>query len=72
MSAPIPKARGAWSLDPVLMMLVALATAALLTWTIPSGIFQRTAKGLVKPGTYATVPKEISAAGLLPLSLIHI
>ncbi len=66
MSAPNPKARGAWSLDPVLMMLVALATAALLTWTIPSGIFQRTAKGLVKPGTYATVPKEISAAGLLP------
>lgn len=66
MSAPISHGRGGWSLDPVLMMVVALAIAVALTWLIPSGSFQRGAKGLVKPGTYAAVPKELSAAGLLP------
>jgi uncharacterized ion transporter superfamily protein YfcC len=58
--------KSAWSLDPVLMMLAALAIAVSLTWLVPSGIFQRTAKGLVKPGTYASVPKALTADGLLP------
>ncbi|MSU50529.1 MAG: YfcC family protein [Opitutus sp.] len=66
MSAPASHSRGGWSLDPVLMMVVALALAVVLTWIVPSGAFQRGAKGLVKPGTYATVPKEVTAAALVP------
>ena len=55
-----------WSLDPVLMMLVALAMAVALTWLVPSGKFARDPKGLVKPGTFTVLPKEISATALLP------
>jgi uncharacterized ion transporter superfamily protein YfcC len=65
MSAPLSQ-RGPWSLDPVLMMLAALTVAVILTWIIPSGSFQRDKKGLVLPGTYTLVPKEISARALLP------
>ncbi len=54
------------TLDPVLMMLAALAVAVLMTWLIPSGVFQRTAKGLVKPGTYSVVPKSTAPSALLP------
>ncbi len=55
-----------WSLDPVLMMIAALAIAVALTWLVPSGKFTRDAKGLVKPGTYTVVPKEVSASALVP------
>lgn len=55
-----------WSLDPVLMMVVAITIAVVLTWLVPSGKFTRDAKGLVKPGTYVVVPKEISASALVP------
>jgi uncharacterized ion transporter superfamily protein YfcC len=48
------------------MMLVALAIAVALTWLVPSGKFARDPKGLVKPGTYAEVPKEITPTALLP------
>jgi uncharacterized ion transporter superfamily protein YfcC len=58
-----------WALDPVMMMFAALAVAIGLTWTIPSGQYQR--KGgaetsLVIPGTYQEMQKEISAAALMP------
>jgi uncharacterized ion transporter superfamily protein YfcC len=66
MSASPTHRRGGWSLDPVLMMFAALAIAVALTWLVPSGVFQRGAKGLVVPGTFAGVPKELSVAGLLP------
>ncbi len=55
-----------WKLDPVLMMFFALAIAVVMTWVVPSGKFSREPSGLVKPGTYATVTKEISPAALLP------
>lgn len=57
------------SIDPVIMMLVALAAAIALTWLIPSGAYQRqggseTAK--VVPGTYREIPKSLGPEALLP------
>jgi uncharacterized ion transporter superfamily protein YfcC len=65
---PVPHAKPArrWSLDPVLMMLAALAVAVALTWLIPSGAYQRDAKGLVLPGTYQPIDKPHDLAALLP------
>jgi uncharacterized ion transporter superfamily protein YfcC len=57
------------SIDPVIMMFVALATAIALTWVIPSGAYQRQGGGetaAVVPGTYAGIPKEAGVAALLP------
>ena len=61
-----PVVRSKWSLDPVLMMLGALALAVALTWLIPSGKFERTAKGLVKPDTFQILPKESDWTALVP------
>jgi uncharacterized ion transporter superfamily protein YfcC len=55
-----------WSLDPVLMMFVALAIAVALTWLIPSGSYQRDAKGLVLPGTFQQIDKPHDLEALLP------
>jgi uncharacterized ion transporter superfamily protein YfcC len=55
-----------WSLDPVLMMFVALTVAVALTWLIPSGSYQRDAKGLVVPGTFQQIDKPHDLAMLLP------
>ncbi|NBR57862.1 MAG: YfcC family protein [Opitutaceae bacterium] len=55
-----------WKLDPVLMMFAALAIAVVMTWLVPSGKFARESNGLVKPGTYSTVNKDISRSALLP------
>ncbi|MFI5335372.1 MAG: YfcC family protein [Opitutales bacterium] len=68
---PTPAQRRPWSLDPVMMMVGALVVAIALTWLIPSGRFERTAGGLVRPGTYQIVPKEHSPAALLPSAQDH-
>ena len=56
-------------LDPVLMMLAAMAFAILLTWIIPSGQHQRVSEkdnAPVVAGTYKTLPKPIGVDSLLP------
>ncbi|GIL40831.1 hypothetical protein [Roseiterribacter gracilis] len=55
-----------WSLDPVLMMFVALAIAVALTWLIPSGAYERDAKGLVIPHTFHHIDKSRDLAAMLP------
>jgi uncharacterized ion transporter superfamily protein YfcC len=58
-----------WALDPVMMMFAALAVAIGLTWTIPSGQYERkggSETALVIPGTFRELAKERSAAALLP------
>jgi uncharacterized ion transporter superfamily protein YfcC len=57
------------TLDPVLMMLAAMALAIALTWVIPSGRHQRVSDKENAPviaGTYHQLPKPISLASLLP------
>lgn len=58
-----------WALDPVMMMFAALAVAIALTWTIPSGQYERkggSQNALVIPGTYRELPKELNGGALLP------
>lgn len=58
-----------WALDPVMMMLAALAVAVGLTWLLPSGEYQRKGSAEtapVVPGTYRELPKDRSLAALLP------
>jgi len=62
--------RKAWSFDPVLMMLAAMALAIALTWIIPSGEHQRTSakeNAPVVAGTYHRLPKPIAIGDLLPV-----
>lgn len=62
-------ARRRWALDPVMMMLAALAVAVGLTWLMPSGEYRRQGAAEtspVVPGTYQELPKELSVAALLP------
>ena len=57
------------TLDPVLMMLAAMALAIALTWIIPSGQHKRVSDAENAPvvaGTYHTLPKPIGLDGLLP------
>ncbi len=71
MSATSPGAQPRrWSLDPVLMMFVALAIAVALTWLIPSGTYQRDAKGLVVPGTFQQIDKKLDLDALVPATKI--
>ena len=46
----------------MIMMLAVITTAVALTWIIPSGAYQRTAKDLVIPGTFHVIPKDYSSA----------
>lgn len=43
-------------LDPVIMMMTALALAIALTWVIPAGVYARAADGAALPGTFHAVP----------------
>jgi uncharacterized ion transporter superfamily protein YfcC len=57
------------ALDPVLMMLAAMALAIALTWVIPSGRHQRVSEAENAPviaGTYTQLPKAIGLEALLP------
>lgn len=57
------------TLDPVLMMLAAMAVAIALTWIIPSGQHKRVSdaeNASVVAGTYHTLPKPIGLDSLLP------
>jgi uncharacterized ion transporter superfamily protein YfcC len=49
---------------PVIVMLIVILAAGVLTWLVPSGAYQRQGKGLVVPGTYASVAKVYSLAGI--------
>ncbi len=53
-------------LDPVVMMVAALAIAIFLTWVVPSGVFTRLPDGSAVAGSYHTIPKLRSAQALLP------
>ncbi len=50
---------------PIIMMILIIAAAVLLTWLIPSGLFDRAPNGHVLAGTYHEIPKQISADALL-------
>jgi uncharacterized ion transporter superfamily protein YfcC len=63
MSEPAPRKR---TLDPVVMMIGALAVAIALTWIVPSGAYRRLPDGSAVPGTYHAIPKVRSLAALLP------
>ncbi len=60
-----PAAPRTRSLDPVLMMLAALALVVALTWLVPSGVFERGAKGTVIPGTFHVIDKPYTLGTLL-------
>jgi uncharacterized ion transporter superfamily protein YfcC len=47
------------------MMLLIIAAAVLLSWVIPSGLFNRAPNGHVLAGTYHEIPKQFSIAALL-------
>lgn len=58
-----------FALDPVLMMLAAMAVAILMTWVIPSGQHRRAGASENAPviaGTYHQVPKAVDTRALLP------
>jgi len=68
-AAPVAARSRRGSLDPVLVMLAAMALAILLTWLIPSGAHQHRGVGDGAPvvaGTYRQLPKDRSIAMLLP------
>ena len=50
----------------LVMMLVIITASVALTYVIPSGQYQRTANGLVIPGTYRVIPKDYTGALLHP------
>jgi uncharacterized ion transporter superfamily protein YfcC len=50
---------------PIVMMILIIAAAALLTWIIPFGLFDRAPNGHVLAGTYHEIPKQLSADALL-------
>ena len=67
--APTPAPARHRSLNPVLMMLAAMALAVALTWIIPSGRHQRVSEKENAPvvaGTYQRLPKPVGVDGLLP------
>jgi uncharacterized ion transporter superfamily protein YfcC len=47
------------------MMLLIIAAAIVLSWLIPSGLFDRAPNGHVLPGTYYAIPKQLSVQALL-------
>jgi uncharacterized ion transporter superfamily protein YfcC len=56
-------------LDPVVMMLAALALAIVLTWIVPSGVYSRAADGSAVPNSYHLVAKIRASPAELFLAL---
>ena len=50
---------------PVVMMIGIIVAAVVLSWLIPSGLFDRAPNGHVLPGTYHEVAKSFSVEALL-------
>jgi uncharacterized ion transporter superfamily protein YfcC len=50
---------------PIVMMILIIAAAVLLTWLVPSGVFQRTPDHRVIAGTYHVIPKQLSLTALV-------
>jgi uncharacterized ion transporter superfamily protein YfcC len=50
---------------PVIMMLLIIAAAVLMSWLIPSGLFDRSPNGHVLAGTYHEIPKQLAPQALL-------
>jgi uncharacterized ion transporter superfamily protein YfcC len=49
----------------LIMMLLILTASVVLTWVIPAGMFERTAEGVVEPGTFHRIPKSYAPAVVL-------
>jgi uncharacterized ion transporter superfamily protein YfcC len=63
--AAAPASRRTLIPHPVLMMLLIILAAMVLSWVIPSGLFDRDSHGHVLPGTYHVIPKEFSLQALV-------
>jgi uncharacterized ion transporter superfamily protein YfcC len=63
-AAPAARHGHAKIVHPVVMMLLIIVSAILLTYVVGSGEFERK-DGLVIPGTYRTIPKDIGLDALL-------
>ncbi len=50
----------------LVMMLLIITGAVALTYVVPSGTFERNKAGLVVPGTYKQIPKDLGAALIVP------
>ncbi len=50
----------------LVMMLLIITAAVALTYVVPSGSYERTKAGLVVPGTYKVIPKDLGAALISP------
>src|SRR5580692_3610262 len=50
---------------PVIMMLLIIVAAVVMSWLIPSGMFNRSPNGHVLPGTYHVIPKQYSMQALV-------
>src|SRR5579863_6874148 len=50
---------------PIVMMVLIITAAVLMSWLIPSGLFDRAANGHVLPDTYHEIPKQFSLEALL-------
>ena len=50
----------------LVMMLLIITAAVALTYLVPSGSYERTKAGLVVPGTFKVIPKELGAALVTP------
>ncbi|HLQ22822.1 MAG TPA: hypothetical protein VK132_06440 [Gemmatimonadales bacterium] len=46
----------------LVMMLLIIVAAVALTWIVPSGRYDRTPAGLVIPGSYRRLPRNIASA----------
>jgi len=57
MSSNVPS-RGLRLPHAVVMMLCIIVAAVAFTWVVPSGAYERSADGLVVPGSYRAVRKD--------------
>ena len=61
----VPARRRSLIPHPVVMMILIIVAAVVMSWVIPSGVFDRAPNGHVLPGTYHEIPKSLSLQALL-------
>src|SRR5262249_13346196 len=59
---PAPAARRSAMPHALVMMLLIIVATAALTYVVPSGAYQREKSGLVVPGSFHRIPKQIADA----------
>lgn len=59
-------ARGRRMPHALVMMLLIITAAAVLTYLVPSGSYERTKTGQVVPGSFRTIPKDLGGALVKP------